>query len=328
MSQNPVAAIHHITMTASDARSCLGFYRDILGLRLVKKTVNFDDPGTWHLYFGDDLGQPGTILTFFPMQGLSRGRAGICMVTAIRLAVKPGSLVSWIDRIRKAATGSHLPLVEADPLGPPPGDSRTIGLAHAPTLLPTGELALRIYDPDGLALDLVEAPYATSNGIAGIHGILIEVEGFQRTSEVLIQHLGFHLEEQVGSTFRHLGQSSGPGTVVDVRCLPGGVRGRPGAGTVHHLAFRAADDDHQNALQRRLVAAGFNVTPILDRTYFRSLYFREPGGVLFEIATDPPGFGIDESPMALGTSLRLPRELEPRRSSIMAVLPPLESSDS
>jgi glyoxalase family protein len=313
---------------ASDARDCLNFYQGVLGMRLVKRTVNFDDPGTWHLYFGDSAGSPGTILTFFPIPGLPRGRAGLRQVTAIRLAVRPQSLPQWMDRIRTrtAAQGWAIATVDSD--GPPPAAHRTVGLAAAPVPLPTGETALRVYDTDGLALDLVEAPYVTGEGIAGVDSVLIEVEGFQRTSEVLLKHLGFRLEEQVGSIFRHSGHPAGLGTVVDVKCLPGGIRGNAGAGTVHHVAFRAATEADQKSLQMEISGAGFNVTPVLDRNYFRSIYFREPGGVLFEIATDAPGFATDESPETLGTALRLPPELESRRAVIESVLPPLDSTSA
>jgi glyoxalase family protein len=328
MTQNSLASVHHVTVMSSDARTCLAFYRDVLGLRLVKRTVNFDDPGTWHLYFGDEMGRPGTILSFFPTQGLPRGRAGIRQVTAIRLAISPGTVHTWHNRIRDRATQAGITLVEADPLGPPPALHLAIGLAPEPRPLSTGEVSLRVFDPDGLAIDIVEAPYATGQTIAGVDSILIEIEGFQRTSEVLLDHLGFQLEEQVGPIFRHRGRPMGLGSIVDVKCLPGGVRGYPGAGTVHHVAFRAADDAHLMLIQQKVAAAGFNVTPILDRTYFRSIYFREPGGVLFEVATDPPGFAVDEAPEALGSTLKLPAELESRRDAIEAVLPPLEPLNS
>jgi glyoxalase family protein len=304
-----VAGIHHVTAIASDPQRNVDFYAGLLGLRLVKRTVNFDDSGSYHLYYGDALGRPGTLITFFPWPGAPRGRRGTGQVGVISFAVPASSLGFWVDRL--AAAG-----VEAD--------------ARARRL---DEEAVGFLDPDGIALELVpaELPDAAEpwnegrvpaeHAIRGLHSVGLWVEGSERTAGVL-RTLGMEPEGEEGNRLRFRSPAM-LGGVADILCMPERGRGQTLAGTVHHVAWRAADDGDQLLWQSRVASEGLNVTPVLDRVYFHSIYFREPGGVLFEIATDPPGFTIDEPPDSLGRELRLPPWLEPHRARIEEVLPPL-----
>ncbi len=306
-----IPGLHHVTAIASDPQANADFYVSVLGLRLVKRTVNFDDPTTYHLYYGDEVGAPGTILTFFPWPGAPRGVRGTGQTTATAFAVPPGSLEWWVDRLA----------------------GRAVDFAAVEERF--GERVLGLRDPDDLAIELVEqangasrrwwkegpvpAPYA----IRGFHSVTITEEGYERTAALLSETMGFRYVGQEQSRFRYATGHDAPGAIVDVICAPGLRSGRVAAGSVHHIAFRCASDEAQIEWKERVTAARMNVTPVLDRQYFRSVYFREPGGVLFEIATDPPGFTLDEAPEALGNALRLPSWLEPRRASIEERLPRL-----
>jgi len=310
---NSIPGIHHVTAIAGDPQKNADFYVSLLGLRLVKRTVNFDDPTTYHLYYGDDAGSPGTILTFFPWPGAPRGMRGTGQATATAFAVPAGSLERWMERL---ATG---------------------GIDFGAAEERFGERALPISDPDGLALELVEQVDVASRGwwrdgpvperdaIRGFHGVTVTVEGYERTAKLLTEVMGFKALGQEQSRYRFTSGHDAPGARLDVICAPGLRAGRIAAGTVHHVAFRCSSDQDQIAWQSRVAAAGLNVTPVMDREYFHSIYFREPGGVLFEIATDPPGFAIDERPEALGSALKLPPWLEARRRYIEDRLPPLRA---
>jgi catechol 2,3-dioxygenase-like lactoylglutathione lyase family enzyme len=298
-----ISGIHHITAIASDPQANLDFYVGVLGLRLVKRTVNFDDPGTYHFYFGDELGRPGTILTFFPWPGAQRGKQGSGFLTATSFIVPKGSLPAWAERL------SRLDITV--------GDFATR----------FGEQCLSLEDPDGMPLQLVEVAGAenlpawgdglpASLAIRGFHSATLSEEGHEATSKLLTQTLGMTLIGQEGNRFRYGASGPQPGRFVDVLCVPDAHAGRLGAGVVHHIAFRAASDDEQRTYQRYIAQLGFNVTPVLDRNYFRSIYFREPGGVLFEIATDAPGFAVDERPEHLGEHLKLPSQYESARERI------------
>jgi glyoxalase family protein len=303
--------LHHVTAIASNPQANVDFYVSVLGLRLVKRTVNFDDPTTYHLYYGDDVGSPGTILTFFPWPGASRGVRGTGQTTATAFAVPPESLEWWMDRL--AGNAVDFAAVEDR----------------------FGERVLALRDPDDLAIELVEQSSVAGRrwwkdgfvprayAIRGFHGVTITEEGYERTAMLLSETMGFRSVGQEQSRFRYASGQDVPGAIVDVICAPGLRSGRVVAGSVHHIAFRCDTDGDQIEWQQRVAAAGMNVTPVLDRQYFRSIYFREPGGVLFEIATDPPGFTLDEKPEALGTALRLPSWLEPRRPFIEERLPRL-----
>ena len=305
--------IHHVTAISSDPAATLRFYGDTLGLRLVKQTVNFDDPGTFHLYFGDRTGNPGSILTFFPFPGGMRGRIGTGQVAVTSFAIPVESVGWWIERL-----GARGALVEA-PVGR--FDERVVALR----------------DPDGMLLELVGSPrYAEFDGwaqsgipamhaIRGIHGATLWTDGpATGTEEVLTGLLGLQLENEQGGT-RRFRADSPLGSVIDLRRADGFWRGAGGVGTVHHVAFRAANETRQLALRAGVEEAGLQITPVVDRQYFKSVYFREPGGVLFEVATDAPGFLWDEPEPALGSSLKLPSWLESQREEIVRALPSLDA---
>jgi len=307
----PLLGIHHVSAIASDPQANVDFYTGTLGLRLVKLTVNFDDPGSYHLYYGDASGRPGSLVTFFVWPGSHRGRQGPPQVTATAFSIPRGSMESWSHRLGEA------------------------GIEFARSTPYPGEESLSFADPDGLALELVEpaaddprtavggGPVPLAHAIRGIHGITMSEEGYEATAALLGGPLGFRAAAAHGSRFRYECGDGGPGAIVDVLCMPAGRHGSPGAGVVHHVAWRAPDEASQREWRALLVKDGFNVSPVMERQYFRSIYFREPGGVLFEIATDSPGFAIDEEPTALGTALRLPPWLEALRPRIEKMLPPL-----
>ena len=304
------AGIHHVTGIASDPQRNLDFYSGVLGMRLVKRTVNFDDPTTYHFYFADAEGSPGTILTFFPWPGSRRGRQGAGQAAVISFSIVPGAIGFWIERFIRYHVEFEHPKTRFD-------DERVITFK----------------DPDGLMGELVAHPGAEArkggsvvvpdeHSIRGIYSMTLWQESCDLTGKLLVDELGFKPVREQASIFRYAaGDRENGGSVVDLRCVPGLWAGSMGAGTVHHVAFRAPDDEAQLKARNELVKKGFNVTPQIDRDYFHSIYFREPGGVLFEIATDPPGFTVDEPLDKLGQSLKLPAWLEPRRFEIEALLP-------
>jgi glyoxalase family protein len=305
-----VNGIHHVTAIAGDAQENVNFYAGVLGLRLVKRTVNFDDPLTYHLYYGTETGAPGTILTFFAWPNAFGGRPGSGQVNATALSVPKGSLDWWQKRFKDLRVTYDLPLNRL------------------------GDEVLPFRDPDGMQLELVGAeddrpawgngPVPAQFAIRGVHGITAHEEGYEMTAELLTKTLLFTQIGQEGNRFRYqAGGGAGAGSIIDVLCTPDGPRARGGAGTVHHIAWRVPDDLDQLAWRKTLVSAGMNVSPVLDRQYFHSIYFREPGGVLFEIATDAPGFATDEPEETLGESLKLPPWLEGAREQIAAGLTPI-----
>jgi glyoxalase family protein len=308
-----IPGLHHVTAIAGDPQANANFYVSLLGLRLVKQTVNFDDPTTYHLYYGDENGTPGTILTFFPWPGAPRGVRGTGQTTATAFSVPPGSLEWWMSRLAERA-------VEFDAI-----EERF------------GDRVLPLKDPDDLAIELVEpsdaldrpwwkdGPVPEPYAIRGFRGVSLTLEGYERTAALLTNVMGFKPAGQERSRFRFETGSGAPGATVDLICAPDQRAGRVAVGTVHHIAFRCASESEQLEWQKQLAAAGMNVTPVMDREYFRSIYFREPGGVLFEVATDPPGFAVDEMPESLGTALKLPPWFESRRGYIEQRLPPLRA---
>jgi len=305
-----IDGIHHITAMCGDPQRNLDFYLGVLGLRLVKLTVNYDDPGTYHLYYGDRSGTPGTILTFFPWPRASRGSRGTGEVTTVAFAVPDGSLDLWTERLEAHAVDS------------------TRGERF-------GNSLLRFTDPDGIAVELIATPAANrkrawqhggvpaEQAICGFHSATLVEEGYEQTAHLLTEIMGFKLAQQEGQRYRYVTAEADPSQIVDVVCSPMAPPHQFGAGSVHHIAWRTPNDDEQKQWREKLTRESLNVTPVMDRTYFRSIYFREPGGVLFEIATDAPGFTVDEALDALGSTLVLPRWLEPHRSQIEASLPPI-----
>jgi glyoxalase family protein len=307
-----IPGLHHVTAIASDPQRNLDFYVGLLGLRFVKRTVNFDDPGTYHFYFGDRRGTPGTILTFFPWPGVRRGIRGTGQIEATAFAIPPDSIGFWLERLKQ----QH---VTADK-----------------TSTRFGEKIIRLIDPDGLMIELIgssshgkiepwpDSPIAAEHALRGFHSVSAALEGYEKTARLLTEAFGYRLVDESGNRFRFISaDDSALGRIVDLLCQPDTAIGRVAAGSVHHIAFRAKDEAEQLQWRERLVDLGYNVTPVIDRTYFHSIYFREPGGVLFEIATDPPGFTLDEKVEELGTHLRLPPWMESARLQIEEILPPI-----
>jgi glyoxalase family protein len=302
--------IHHVTAIAGPARRNLDFYTRVLGLRLVKKTVNFDDPGTYHLYFGNGRGEPGSILTFFPWEHVAPGRAGVGSTQETSFRVPEAAIGYWAHRLLEK------------------------GVEHGTPEKRFGQTVLGFKDPDGTSLALVgvgaptegawaESDIPAEHAIQGLEGVTLLVDNGAPTGAILTDVFGFREAAREGSLVRY--KTDAPiGSTVDVRSAGGFLPGRSGGGSVHHVAFRAADDASQADMVKRLAEHhGIQTTEQKDRNYFRSVYFREPGGILFEIATDAPGFDADEPMDRLGTELKLPAFLEPRRSQIESYLPAL-----
>ena len=313
----PVAptGLHHVTAIASSPQRNVDFYARVLGLRLVKRTVNFDAPESWHLYYGDESGTPGSLLTFFPWPDVPRGRQGSGLTTATAFSVPETSLGWWAERLRGLG-------VETD----------------APTSR-DGEDVLTLRDRDGMVLDLVASPGDTRSGwdgaagipaehaVRGLHSVTMTEAVVERTATMLTDLLGMGTGDESTDRTRFTMGAGGSGASLDV--TPGaGVRGLQAGGTVHHVAFRAPDLPTMTSWQHQLMDAGVAVTEIRDRQYFKSIYFREPGGVLFEIATDDPGFTTDEPLLELGRTLKLPPWLEPSRAQIAAALPDLGADEA
>jgi len=312
-----VQGIHHVTAIASDPQRNLDFYAGLLGLRFVKRTVNFDDPQAYHFYFGDEVGSPGSILTFFPWPGARRGRQGTGQVAVTSFAVLPGAISFWVERLVRHGIKF---------VGPTRRDLDGSDM----------EYVIEFKDHDGLMLEIVghegagaRSTWANAPGIPsehalhGVHAVTIWANTGTDTEKVLVDTLGFRPVREQEGTRRFASGDGGHGTLVDLRNVGGFPSGVSGAGTVHHVAWRVDDDPMQLDVRSQVAAAGLQPTPVIDRDYFHSVYFREPGSVLFEIATDSPGFDIDEPIERLGERLMLPAQYEPMRARIEAALPPI-----
>ena len=310
--ENTILGIHHITAIASDPKRNFDFYSKVLGLRFIKKTVNFDDPGTYHFYFGDETGSAGTILTFFPWgDGIPQGSRGAGMATEIGYAVPKGSLDFWVERFKQYNVIYNKPAERF------------------------GEKYLTFLDPDGLKLELIETASADTRAAwetdevkanvatRGFHNITLTLNNVTATAAVLTDIFGYEPVSQESNRYRFATRAVGHAAIVDLVELPNESKGKGANGTIHHVAFRVKDDEALMYFREKVVEKGLNITPWIDRNYFHSLYFREPGGVLFEIATDNPGFLIDESLEELGTNLKLPAQYESRREDIEAHLIPI-----
>jgi glyoxalase family protein len=306
-----MSGIHHVTAIAGRADRNLDFHTRVLGLRLVKKTVNFDDPGTYHLYYGDEQGQPGTILTFFPWAHAAAGQLGAGETQETAFRIPSAALGYWTHRLLEK------------------------GVTHGAPEKRFGDTVLPFTDPDGMRFALIAAPGAENDkgwskgdipaehAIRGFHGVTLLVHTAAPTAAILTDVLGCREVARDGAVARYRGDAP-LGAHVDLRAAGDFPRGRMGRGSVHHIAFRAANDATQAAMGKKLVADHkMHPTEQKDRNYFRSIYFREPNGILFEIATDQPGFAVDEPAGELGHSLKLPPFLEPRRAELEAKLPPL-----
>lgn len=309
---NKISGLHHITAIAGNAQENFNFYTQVLGLRLVKKTVNFDDPGTYHFYYGNEEGAPGTILTFFPWQGIPKGRNGAGMATEIAYAVPDGSLDTWKERLMRyqVETGE---IVER-----------------------FGEQYLPFTDPDGLNLTFIAPKVAdTRKGYAtaavtqematkGFYNTTLTLNRVEPTAKILTDLFGYRQTEQEGNRYRFVTDAVNEAGIIDILIDESAKPGYNAGGTNHHIAFRVKDEQVQMNFREKILSAGHQITPPIDRDYFYSLYFREPGGVLFEIATDNPGFTVDEPLAELGTALKLPKQYEPSRNEIEKLLPVLQ----
>jgi glyoxalase family protein len=309
------SGLHHVTAIGGDPQRNADFYLRTLGLRLVKTTVNFDDPGTYHLYYGDESGKPGSLLTFFPWRDVPGGRRGNGQATNTSFSVPEASIGWWQDHLAAAGVQTSR-ITSAD-----------------------NEETLTLRDPDGLALSLVAHPQGdprdpwdtpfvpAEHAIRGLHSVTLQASAEEATSGMLTDGLGLSFASQDGNRLRFEAGEGGPGALVDVLVTPDAPGGLVAGGTVHHVAWRAPDDATQRAWREELVGKGVQVTAIMDRQYFHSIYFREPGGTLLEIATDDLGFNVDEPLLELGRSLKLPPWLEPNREQIQAALPALNLPD-
>jgi glyoxalase family protein len=304
-----VQGLHHITAVASNPQANIDFYHNILGQRLIKRTVNFDDPGTYHFYYADEVGTPGTVLTFFPWQHMKRGSKGNGEATAVSYNIPAASIDYWQERLQ----------------------AHGISLGERQTRF--GQDVLPFTDPDGMMVELVanddaatiqvweDGPIPVQQALRGFHSVTAWVNNTQPTADLLVDQMGYEVVGQEGARTRFRGASDDVGLYVDLLERPGQPIGQMGAGSIHHIAFRTVDDEEQQEYLTKLRQQGYNVSPVMDRQYFHSIYFREPNGVLFEIATDAPGFLYDEPIADLGSSLKLPPWLEKNRAEIERAVP-------
>jgi glyoxalase family protein len=310
--ENKILGIHHITAIAGDAQRNYDFYTKVLGLRMVKKTVNFDDPQTYHFYFGNEAGTPGTILTFFPWTRVKQGKNGSGMATEIGYSVPTGSLPFWKARFEK------------------------MGVKHSDIYERFGEKQFSFQDPDGLNLSLIEprqqdtrkgwetSEISTGEAIKGFHTITLTLNSIMETANILTEVFGYKQVAQDGNIYRYQTDAIETAAIVDILEDPGAPRGINAGGTNHHVAFRVTDEEILMAFRQKIIDRGLHITEKINRNYFFSLYFREPGGVLFEIATDNPGFATDETVKELGSALQLPDKYEPMREKIESALPEIK----
>jgi glyoxalase family protein len=310
MANNIITGIHHITALADDPQKNVDFYVGILGLRLVKKTVNFDAPDVYHLYYGDEIGNVGTIMTFFPFKGIARGRHGTGQATISSFSIPENAMGYWVERLKK------------------------YDVRHSEPQTRFEEVFITFYDSDGLKIELVanakDSRPAWTNGyvpeeyaIRGFHSFTLEEVGYEKTAGLLTTLLNHKLVGEQGNRFRYESGAGGTGTYVDI-IWGGNTRGLQGGGTVHHVAFGTPNDDIQLKLRENLVDMNYHVSPVMDRNYFHSIYFREPGNILFEVATNDIGFTVDEAKEKLGLGLKLPEWYETQRTEIEKHLLPIK----
>lgn len=307
--ENIVTGLHHISAIASNPQKNVDFYTKVMGLRLVKKTINFDAPDVYHLYYGNESGSPGTIMTFFPFKGIQQGRKGKGQLTSIAFSISEHALDFWIKRLDSLNIAYKGPFERFD------------------------EMVIAFEDHDGLGLELSAnkndprkgyggQDIPIENAIKGFYGITLMEECYEKTASLLSSQMDHVLIGEESNRYR-FATSNKKGEYVDILCSPDTLQGVPGYGTVHHVAFATPNNTTQEQARLKLIKYGLNATPIIDREYFHSIYFREPGGVLFEIATMEPGFTVDEPLSNLGESLKLPPWEEPNRTRIEKILPPI-----
>lgn len=308
---NPIRGLHHVTAVARDPQKNVDFYRNVLGQRLVKRTVNFDVPDTYHFYFADEIGSPGSVLTFFAWPNTRRGVPGNGETNALAYNVPVGSLAFWQEHLKRN------------------------GIAPDAVEMRFGQKVIGFNDPDGMRVELVEVeslpeiqhwqdgPIPQAYALRGFHSVTLWLDEVEATSALLTDGMGYQFAAVEENRHRFKCDGNALGHIVDLVHRPGKMQAGFGAGSIHHIAFRVANDAEQIQYQSTLNEAGFRVTPVMDRSYFHSIYFREPGGVLFEIATDTPGFLIDEPQETMGEALKLPEWHEVNRAAIEAGLLPL-----
>lgn len=303
-----INGLHHVTTMAGDTQQNVDYYTDVMGLRLVKKTINFDAPDVYHLYYGNETGSPGTILTFFPYGQMPRGRKGVGQLTYTAFSAPTASLSFWMDRLHERS------------------------IPYAGPYKRFSETYIQFEDHDGMGIELVfnddDQRPGWDNGripvefaVRGFHTVTLNEQNPDRTIKLLTETMQHILVGEEAGRFRFKAGQGGSGNYVDVLHAPNDGRALQGAGSVHHVAFSTDTDETQLTIQQQLLEAGYHVTPVQDRNYFHSIYFREPGGVLFEIATNPPGFAVDEPVAELGKALKLPSQYEPRRAMLETQLP-------
>lgn len=313
---DPIKGLHHVTAVTRDAQVNVDFYRNLLGQRLVKKTVNFDAPDSYHFYFADEIGTPGTVLTFFVWQNVKRGVRGNGETAAVAYNIPAGSIGFWREYLKSKAVSVH-------------ATERRFGTE-----------VLLFDDPDGMRVELIvsdsspevrhweQGPIPQAHALRGFHSVTLWLEEIELTADLLVNQMGYEYAGKEGNRHRFIGGAESLANTLDILHRPVQPEEMPdeavfGAGSIHHIAFRTPTDEMQLEYQAALRAAGYGVTPVRDRSYFHSIYYREPGGVLFEIATEGPGFAIDEQVEALGESLKLPEWLEPARRKIEQSLDPI-----
>ena len=311
MSKQLITGLHHVTAMASNPQDNVNFYAGILGLRLVKKTINFDAPDVYHLYYGDESGLPGSIMTFFPFRNMVPGSQGHGQTKATTFSIPTKSVDYWLKRFEK------------------------FEVAHKAPKQRFNETVIEFQDFDGMPLELIandldnRVPFSYGNiplehAIRGFYSVELYETKYEYTESVLVNLLDHQFVAEEGNRRRYAPNGAAPGQLIDI--VYDGKRefGIGGSGTVHHIAFHTQSDDSQLEVRERVIQGGLMPTQVLDRQYFHSIYFREPGGVLFEVATTPPGFTYDESVETLGTDLKLPPWVEHRREYIEGLLEPIE----
>ena len=309
--QEKVLGLHHVTAIADEAQTNYNFYTKVLGLRLIKKTVNFDDPGTYHFYYGDEKGTPGTILTFFPWEGARPGEIGVGMATEISYNVPEGSFEFWMERFKRFNVKYETPVEQF------------------------GQQLLKFKDPDGLNLIFIEnandnrKPWESGDvtsqvATRGFHSVTLNVKSAPVSAWVLTDILGYEMTGKEGNRTRFITHAVDQANILDLTESPYKSPGIGSAGTTHHVAFRVKDENILMEMREKVLSRDYSITTKIDRNYFYSLYFREPGGILFEFATENPGFAIDEPVNELGTHLKLPPQYEVNRKEIEDMLQELK----